>query len=189
MSSDRGPRGRSVPDSPIDPSSILPRERRERPPTEHPRGPYSERVSPVVFTAPEGHSTRWAIRAFLSAANETRLPLSSSFSPLVLHICVYMYTRTTVFRPALVSRCALAKQLTKHARIYTHTHFSIGLQRAGLRKLDLLLANRRAFLPHRALRNFSPRARYWDKLRLFPKAVPPLYPAALLSAWKLDRHW
>lgn len=53
----------------------------ERPQTEHPR-PYSERVSPVVFTAPEGHSTRWAIRAFLSAANETRPSPSYIYAPL-----------------------------------------------------------------------------------------------------------
>lgn len=62
----------------------------ERPRNRHSQ-PYSERVSPVVFTAPEGHSTRWAIRAFLSAANETRpspvLYIRAAFHPVGAPSC------------------------------------------------------------------------------------------------------
>jgi len=61
--------------------------------------PYSEyTVSPVVFTVPEGHSTRWAIRAFLSAANETH--------PLYVYIRLIYAPLFTQSAP----RRALAKQ-------------------------------------------------------------------------------
>lgn len=64
--------------------------------------PYSERISLVVFITPEGYSTRWAIRAFLSAVNETRLFLSPSFlSPS--YIYAPLFTQ-------LAPRRALAKQ-------------------------------------------------------------------------------